>query len=60
MLSAAAYAIVRAVARWLTCKGRDKMTLNDIFMAVGVTLGGAASFMLALSVLLTVLQQKGR
>ena len=36
------------------------MTLNELYLLIGVTLGGAASFMLALSVLLTVLQQKGR
>ena len=36
------------------------MTLNELLLLVGVTLGGLASFMLALSVLLTVIQGKGR
>ena len=36
------------------------MTLNELFMLVGVTLGGLASFMLAVAVLLQVVQGKGR
>ena len=34
------------------------MTINELLTAVGVTMGGAASFMLAMSVLLQVV--KGR
>jgi hypothetical protein len=36
------------------------MTANDLLLLIGVTLGGLASFMLALSVLLTVLHDRGR
>lgn len=36
------------------------MNANELFPLIGVTLGGAASFMLALSLVLTVLIGRGR